>query len=134
MVLPLTERIERPSAETTPAVTVDSQIPRTVGAQQRQIGIGIGPEHARVGDDAFDVAQADLFRGSDHMAVGQHQSVRRDDDAGTEPAALARVTDLRPGLDADHGGTDAFGHADHGVGIGVQQGFVVILGAFDRPR
>ncbi len=33
------------------------------------------------------------------------------------PAALARVRRLGAGFDADHGGPDAFGDADHGIGI-----------------
>jgi hypothetical protein len=88
----------------------------------------------RVGDEAFDVAQPDLFRRSDHMAVGQHQAVGRDDDAGTEPAALTRGAHFRPGFDADHGRPDALGHADHGVGIGVEQNLVVCRGGFGGRR
>ena len=41
---------------------------------------------------------------------------------------------FRSGLDPDHGGSDAFGNADHGVRIGIQQGYVVILGLFSRSR
>ena len=160
MVRPETERIERPSAETTPAVTVEfeaeriadrdhelaaaqclgiaepgmAQVARAVGAQQRQIGVGIDAEHMRVGVEALGVAQANLLGRADHMAVGQHQTVRRNDDAGAEPAALARVARFRPGLDPHHGGTDALGHADHGIGIGIEQDLVVIRGGFGRRR
>lgn len=41
------------------------------------------------------------------------------------PAALARVRRLGAGFDADHGGPDAFGDADHGIGIGIEQGLIV---------
>ena len=160
MVRPLTERIERPSADTTPAVTVGfeaeriadrdhelaaaqalgiaergvAQIARAIGPQQREIGVGIDAEHVGIGDKPFGVAQPDLFRRSDHMAVGQHQTIRRDDDAGTKPAALARVAHFRPGLDAHHGRPDAFGHVDHGIGIGVEQNLVVVWGRLTRSR
>ena len=40
-------------------------------------------------------------------------------------AALAGVARLRPRFNPDHGGTDAVGDADHGVGIGVEQGLIV---------
>ena len=64
------------------------------------------------------------------MAVGQHQAVGRDDDSGTEPAALTGVAQFRAGLDADHGGADTIGHVDHGIGIGVEQRRVVRAGSF----
>jgi len=38
-------------------------------------------------DEAFDILQPDLFRRSDDVAVGEHQPVRRDHDAGAEAAA-----------------------------------------------
>ena len=160
MVRPLTERIERPSADTTPAVTVEfkaervsdrdhelaaaqalgiaergiTQIARAIGPQQREVGVRVDAEHMGVGDEAFDVAQPDLFRRSDHMAVGQHQAVWRDDDAGAEPAAFARVAHFRSGFDANHSRPDAFGHADDGVGIGVEQSLVVCRSGFGRRR
>ena len=147
MVRPLTERIERPSAETTPAVTVEletqgiadrdhqlpaaqafgiaergiAQIPRAVGAQQRQIGVGIDAEHAGVGDDALIVPEPDLFGRADHMAIGQHQSVRRDNDSRTQAAALARMRQSGAGFDPDDGGPDALGNVDDGIGVGVEQ-------------
>ena len=87
-----------------------------------------------IGDKPLDVSQPDLFRRSDDMAVGQHEAVRRNDDAGAEPAALAGGTHFRAGFDANHGGPDALGHADHGVGIGVEQNLVVCRGGFGRWR
>ena len=68
------------------------------------------------------------------MAVGQYETVRRNHDAGAEPAALARIADFRPGLDAHDGGTDAVGHVDHGVGIGIQQRLVVDGSGFGCGR
>ncbi|MGY4291277.1 hypothetical protein ACVWXO_010543 [Bradyrhizobium sp. LM2.7] len=83
---------------------------------------------------ALDVAQPDFLRGADHMAVGEHEAVRRDHDARAEPAALATVRHLRPGLDAHDGGADAIGHVDHGIGIGIQQRPVVLRGSRRRSR
>jgi hypothetical protein len=64
------------------------QIPRRIGAQQCKVGVGIDAEHPRVGDAAFTVSDPDLLRRSDHMVVGQHQPVRRDDDPRPTPAPL----------------------------------------------
>jgi hypothetical protein len=86
-----------------------------------------------VGDEAFDVAQPDLFRRPDHVAVGQHETIGRDDDARAEPAALARTAHLRPGFDAHDGGTDTFGHVDHGIGIGIEQN-PITRGRLGRSR
>src|ERR1700674_882452 len=55
------------------------------------------------------------------MAVGQHQAVRRDHDAGAEPAAFARARQSGSGLDPHDGGADAFGHVDDGIGISIEQ-------------
>jgi hypothetical protein len=101
------------------------QVACAVGAQQREIGVGIDAEHAGIGDHALAVAQADLLRGADDVAVGQHQAVRRNDDAGAEPAALARIRRARAGFDANHRGADTFGDADHRIGIGVEQRLIV---------
>src|SRR5712672_1900299 len=55
------------------------------------------------------------------MAVGQHQAVGRDHDAGAEPAALARARQSGSGLDPHDGGADAFGNVDDGIGISIEQ-------------
>jgi len=49
---------------------------RRVGAQQRQIGIGIDAEQPRLGGAALGVGQADLAGAADDVGVGQRQSVR----------------------------------------------------------
>jgi hypothetical protein len=103
----------------------EMQIPRRIGAQQSEVGVGIDAEHARVGDAAFAVADPDLLRRADHMIIGQHQPVRRDDDSGAEPAALPRIGQGGFGLDADHRRPDPFRHADHRIGVGVEQDLVV---------
>ena len=72
------------------------QIARAVGAQQCKIGIGIDAEHARVGDDALMSRSRICFDDADHMAVGQHQAIGRNDDAGAEPATLAVLRDFGP--------------------------------------
>jgi len=46
------------------------------------------------------------------MAVGQDQAIRRDDDPGAEPAARRCASSSGAGLDADHRGPHALGHAD----------------------
>ncbi|MHC2946692.1 hypothetical protein ACVIJX_003840 [Bradyrhizobium diazoefficiens] len=151
IVRPLTERIERPSAETHArghgrfeseriadrdhelaapqglgvAERGIGQVAHAVGAQQRKIGVGIGAEHLGVADMAFHIPQPDLLGGADHMAVGEHEPIRRDHDARAEPGALAAVRHLGPGLDAHDGRADALGDVDHGIGIGVQQGPVI---------
>src|SRR5882757_511173 len=55
------------------------------------------------------------------MAVGQHQAVGRDHDAGAEPAALARARQSGSGLDPHDGGADSFGNVDDGIGISIEQ-------------
>jgi hypothetical protein len=67
------------------------QVPRTVGAQQSEVGVGVDAEDAGIGDNALNIAKPDLPRRSDHVAVGQHQAIRRDHDPGAQPAALARA-------------------------------------------
>src|SRR6266850_406093 len=59
------------------------------------------------------------------MAVGQHQAVGRDHDAGAEPAALARDRQSGSGLDPDDGVADTFGNVDDGIGISIEQTRVV---------
>src|SRR6185312_8914497 len=59
IVRPLTERIERPIG----------QVAHAVGAEQRQIGVGIDAEHPGLTDVTLDVPQPDLLGGTDHVAV-----------------------------------------------------------------
>jgi hypothetical protein len=54
------------------------------------------------------------------MAVGQHQAVRRDDDAGADAAPTLALPFGAPRLHAHHGGADLVGDRDHGIGIGVE--------------
>jgi hypothetical protein len=61
------------------------------------------------------------------MVVGQHQAIGRDDNARAKPAALTgTAAHFRTGLDAHHGGADALGHIDHGIGIGIEQDPVIV--------
>ena len=113
IIRPVVARSERPSAEITPAVTVNSKpsglpiaiaiwprrnvfelpsganarLRARVGAQQREVGVGIDAEQPRLGGAAFGVGQADLARAVDDVGVGQHQPVGRDHDAGAGAAA-----------------------------------------------
>ena len=109
---PLRERIERPSAETTPAVTVDSnpsgfpiattrwprrslripqprcvRIARQLAAQQREIGIGIVADHLGVARVPLRQHEPHTPRAADDVAVGQHEPVTRDDHARSHAAA-----------------------------------------------
>ena len=96
------------------------QVAHGIGAQQREIGVGILAQQPRLHHAAFGIGQPQFARALDHMAVGQDETVRRDDDAGADAAGRAAVAVLA-GLDPHHGGTDAIGDADHGMGIGIEQ-------------
>ncbi len=109
------------------------QVARGIGAQQRQIGVGIFAEQPRFHDAAFGVGQAEFAPALDHMAVGQHEAVGRDDDAGTDAAGRPAIAVLLLGLDPHHGGADAIGDADHGMGIGIEDRGIV-GGRIDRTR
>ena len=104
---PVRARSDRPSAEITPAVTVDSkpsglpiataswprrsflespsvadgEVARGAGAEQRQVGVGVLADQPRLHAAALGVGQAQFARAFDHVAVGQHEAVRRDHDA-----------------------------------------------------
>ena len=135
---PLRDASERPSAETTPAVTVESKpsgLPiataiwprlsvaavaehgrRQAGAmrlEQRQVGVGIGAE--QLGAHPAAVGEGDFERGRavDHVMVGDDQPVRRDGDAGAHAAALRD--------DGRDGRADAVGDRRDRAGIGVEQ-------------
>ena len=114
---PVRARSERPSAEMTPAVTVDSkpsglpiataswprrsvlespsvaddEVARRAGAQQRQVGVGVLADHPRLHAAAFGVGQAHFLGAIDDVAVGQHQAVGRDDDARAHPTTAVRL-------------------------------------------
>ena len=143
---PVVARSERPSAEITPAVTVEFEAERIadrdrevaalqglgiaerrereaaggVGAQQREVGVGIDAEQARLGGAPFGVGQADLARAVDDMGVGQRQPVGRDDDAGAGAAARLAV-DALAGVDAHHRRADGLDHRGDRLRIGVEQ-------------
>ena len=106
------------------------QVAHRVGAQQRQIGVGILAEQPRLHHAAFGIGEPHLARAVDHVAVGQHEAVGRDDDAGADAAGGAAVAVGLAGLDPHHGGADAIGDADHGMGIGVEQRGI-LRGAID---
>ena len=63
----------------------------TSGSQQRQVGVGIDAEDAGLRDDTLDIPEPDLPRRSDHVAVGQHEAIRGDNDPGAQPAARSRA-------------------------------------------
>ena len=137
------ERKERPSAEITPAVTVDSkpqrvadrdheltalelfgisqrgagQIARRPYSQKREIGVWVDAERASIHDAALRVLHAHLFGALDHVRIGEDKAVRRDDHAGSNAARAALVI---ANLHAHHGRADGVGHGGDGVGVGVE--------------
>jgi hypothetical protein len=61
------------------------------------------------------------MRARDDVGVREDIAVRREDHAGARAGGAA----TRRSSDADHRGTDALDHADHGLGVGVEQSGVV---------
>jgi hypothetical protein len=141
---PVLARIERPSAEMTPAVTVDSkfervadgddqlaadqalgvaeprdrQIARRVGADECEVGVRVFVDQLRVGRPPLRIGEADFLEAVDDVAVGEDQPVRRDDEARADapsPAALLAR------LDVHHRRPDLGGHPRHRARIGVEE-------------
>src|SRR5215471_5682258 len=111
MSRPERARSDRPSAETTPVVTVDSNpsgLPMAITSWPRLSSLEL-PSAAG--------------GGADHVAVGEHEPVGRHDDARAGAAVTALVTgrDVEP----HHRGADALHHVDDGAGIGVEEGLVI---------
>ena len=153
---PVLERSDRPSAETTPAVTVEFEAqgiadrhhelaaPQSLGvaqprrrqgdvvddSQQREVGVRIVAQHARL--DGARVGQRQPHGGGalHDVAVGEHQAVGRDHDARTGAAALALLAVGRR-LDPHDGGADPVDDIDDGLRVGVEQG-LFIRGGFCR--
>ncbi len=89
---------------------------RRIRTQQREVGVGVFAEQARLDHAAFGIGQAEFARALDHVAVGEDQAVRRENDAGADAAGRAAVGVCAfAGLDPHHGGPDAIGNADHGM-------------------
>ena len=138
-------RSERPSAETTPAVTVELEAERIadrdhqlaapqplgiaerrrrqghrrIDPHQREVGVGIVADHARRQAASLGGHQLDARGAADHVAVGQHQAVGRDDDA--RAGAGARRIAAVPDVDPHDRGADAVDHVGDGRRIGVEQ-------------
>ena len=146
---PFCDRSDRPSAETTPAVTVEleaeriadrdhelaapqllgvaqgrgRQRHRRVDPQEGEVCIRIVADHAGRELAAFGGHQLDARRAADHVAVGQHQPIRRDDDAGA--GARAHGVAAVPDVDPDHGRADAVDHIGDRLRIGIEQRRIV---------
>jgi hypothetical protein len=133
------ERSERPSAETTPVVTVcwrPSGLPTAIAIwptrshpQHGEVAAGvvanqIGVELAAVGE-----RDANLRSAVNDVAIGQQVAVRREQEART--GAAARAAAARIGGRAVFDGNehdrllDPLQRADHGARVGVEQGVVV---------
>src|SRR5260370_576070 len=80
------------------------------------------PAPGGFGAPAVAAARPDLLGGAPHRAVGHPRAVWRDPDARPQPAALPRVRGSGSGFDPDHRRPDPLSDADHGAGIGVEQG------------
>ena len=152
---PLLAAIERPRAEMTPAVTVELEAERVadgddelaaaellgiaeprrrqvaggVGADQREVGVGVLADELRIGRAALRVGQADVAEAVDDVAVGEDQAIRGDDEARAEAAAAA-VVPAR--VDAHDRRADVFGDARDGVGIGIEEDAIVVHGGRRR--
>ncbi len=126
------DRSERPSAEITPAVTVDSKpsgLPIATTSCPRRSASG-SPSDARPEDAdgsrraatpdpcrgprpagarfhrdaAFGIGEPQFAGTLDYVAVGQHEAIRRDDDAGADTAGGAAILVLAARLDAHDSG------------------------------
>ena len=91
-----------------------------VDAQQRQIGVGIVAEHARLILPAFQRGQHDVPSALHDMRIGQSEPVRRNDDAGPRSRPLGAA----PHVDAHDARPDAIDNLGHDAGIGVERKIV----------
>ena len=73
-----------------------------IDPDQSEIGVGIVADHAGGEAAALDGVDLDPGGAVDDMAVGEHQSVRRDHDAGPG-SALPAVVGALEDVEANHG-------------------------------
>ena len=149
IVRPVLARIERPSADTTPAVTVDSkpsglpiattscprrsclESPRTaVGRSRAALALmsaisvsGILADQLRVGCPPFGIGEPDVAEAVDHVAVGDDQPVRGNDEARAEAALSGAAL---PRVDPHDGGPDFVGDTRNRPRIGVEERRVAV--------
>ena len=147
---PVRERSERPSAETTPAVTVDSKpsgLPIATTSWPRRSLLELPSRAAGSETSSMTRSRARSVCGSSpstraltvrvsakrqphgggalhDVAVGQHQAVGRDHHARAGAAALALLAVGRR-LDPHDRGPDPVDDVDHGLRIGVEQRLIV---------
>ena len=88
-----------------------------VDAQEREIGVGIVAERARIERPPVQGGHANRARALDDMAVGQQQSIWRNDEAGPGARRLAVAAHVDP----EHGGPDAVDDIGDGLAIGIKQ-------------
>ena len=88
---------------------------------EREIGVGIVAEHARLKLAAFERQEIDQPGALDDMAVGEGETVGRNDDAGARAGAAA----LLAHVDAHHARADAFDDARDDARVLVEHGAVV---------
>jgi len=93
-----------------PSVAAGSVTGR-IDAHQREVGIGIVADDARAQVAPVDGSDVDARAAADHVAVGEHEAVGRNDDA----RAGAAVTVLGLDVEAHHRRADAVHHVDDGA-------------------
>ncbi len=87
-------------------------------AQHRQIRVGVVTENARRQDATVEERDVGATRALHHVAVGDGEPVRGDDDAGARAAGRA-VASLD--VDAQHAGPDRVHHVDDRARIVVEE-------------
>ena len=97
---------------------------RRVDSHQGKVGVGVVAHHAGGEAAPLDRIHFDAGRAADHVAVGEHEAVRRDHHAGAG-AALPLLVRAFEHVEADHRRADAVDHVDDGAGIGIEQRLIV---------
>ena len=146
---PVLARNERPRADTTPVVTVELEAERVadgddqlaaleplgiaelrrrqrhrrVDPDEREVRVRIVADHARGKLAALDRGDIQTGSAADHVAIGEHEPVGCDDDAGA--GACVRARPVRLDVELDHGGADAVDHVGHRARIGIEQRLIL---------
>ncbi len=146
---PVVARRLRPSALTTPAVTVHSKpngLPiattswptriaargtqlehgqrlRVRHAQQRDVGVRIDAEHVGREPETRRRQHLDAARAGDDVRVGQHEAVRREHETGSAAAGhvAAAFVGALGDRDGDDAGRGALGNAGHDARIRIER-------------
>ena len=97
---------------------------RRLGAQHREIGIGISADEARAKSLAVALRKADRLRAIDDVIVREHEPVGRYDDAAAR--SLSDATAARaPNLDVHDRRRHRVDDVDDGPAVGIHQARVI---------